>query len=221
MHSMNDKELTVSKYPKALTIIANIISYVFHPVFMPVILMGVLYLLSPVTFAGIDVNRLGQWVFIMAFLTVFFPLFTLFLLKKLDFIESIQLKTAKDRIIPLIATMIFYFWANMVFGSIAGVPMLLHLITISAFWGVIVLFMVNIFFKVSMHTAGAGSMLGLLLVIAISSPVNMLLPFFAVLVVAGCIGTSRRVLGAHGTGEIWLGYFIGTLITIAAWFYLK
>ncbi len=218
---MNNKEVTVSKYPKALIILANIVSYVFHPVFMPVLLMCVLYLLSPVTFSGIDISRFGQWVFIMVFLTVFFPLFTLFLLRKLDFIESIQLKTAKDRIIPLIATMIFYFWANMVFGSIAGVPMLLHVITLSGFWGIIVLFMINIFFKISMHTAGAGSMLGLLLIIAITSPANMLLPFFAILVAAGCIGTARRVLGAHGTGEIWLGYAVGILVTLAAYAYLK
>ncbi len=179
------------------------------------------YFLSPTSFAGIDISMFGQWLLIMGFLTVFFPLFTLFLLKKLDFIESIQLHTAKDRIIPLIATMIFYFWANMVFGNIPNVPMILHLVTLSSFWGIILLFLINIFFKVSMHTAAAGSYVGLMIVLAMTSPVNMILLFFATVLVAGAIGTARRILGAHGSGEIWLGYAIGILVTLAAYIYLK
>ncbi len=218
---MNDIPATASKYPKGLTILANIISYIFHPVFMPVIMAAGVYFLSPASFAGIDISMFGQWLLIMGFLTVFFPLFTLFLLKKLDFIESIQLHTAKDRIIPLIATMIFYFWANMVFGNIPNVPMILHLVTLSSFWGIILLFLINIFFKVSMHTAAAGSYVGLMIVLAMTSPVNMILLFFATVLVAGAIGTARRILGAHGSGEIWLGYAIGILVTLAAYIYLK
>jgi hypothetical protein len=215
------KTPSTSKYPKGLTTLANIVSYIFHPVFMPVILAAAVYFLSPASFAGVDESKFGEWLIILGFLSVFFPLFTLFLLKKLDFIESIQLHTAKDRIIPLIATMIFYFWANMVFGNIPNVPMILHLVTLSSFWGVMVLFMINIFFKVSMHTAAAGSFAGIMIVLALISPINMLLPFFATIIVAGCIGTARRILGAHGSGEIWLGYAIGLAVTLGGYVYLK
>lgn len=216
-----EKTEIAHNYPKGLKVVANIISYLFHPVFMPTILAAVVYFLSPVTFAGIDEVRFGQWLIILAFLTVFFPLFTLFLLWKLEFVESIQLHTAKDRIIPLIATMIFYFWANMVFGNIPNVPLILHLITLSSFWGIIVLFLVNIFFKVSMHTSAAGSFAGVMIVLALTSPINMMFPIFATIIVAGCIGTARRILGAHGSGEIWLGYAIGVVVTLAAYVYLK
>jgi len=92
---------------------------------------------------------------------------------------------------------------------------------LGSFWGVIAIFMVNIFFKISMHTTAAGSAVGLMLVLLFLSPVNMILPFFAVLIVAGIIGTARLLLSAHQPAQIWLGYIVGFLVQIAAYFYLK
>ena len=99
--------------------------------------------------------------------------------------------------------------------------MILKILMLGNFWGVIALFMINIFTKISMHTAAAGGMVGILIVLLILSPINMVAPFFASLVIAGLIGTARMILGAHERGDIWLGYIIGLLVQIGAFIYMK
>ena len=64
-------------------------------------------------------------------------------------------------------------------------------------------------------------MIGILLVLMMTSPVNMTLPLFVAIAVAGIIGTARMILGAHQRGDIWLGYIIGILVQLGAYAYMK
>lgn len=202
-----------------LQIWATIISYVFHPVFMPSVMAFVLYKLMPTSFAGINAFTFGKIMLPIILNTLFFPLVATALIKAVGFIDSIKMENPKDRIIPLIATMIFYFWAYNVFKNIDA-PLILRVLLLGSFWGIIVLFMINIFFKISMHTTAAGGAVGIMIVLIMVSPVNMILPFFIALLVAGLIGTARLLLKAHSSGEVWLGYIVGILVQVGAYWYL-
>lgn len=206
--------------PKALRILATIISYIFHPVFMPTIMTIVLFQLAPASFAGVTSSNFSRMLLPVIINTLLFPLVTTLLIKGVGFIDSIHMYNSKDRIIPLIGSMIFYFWAYNVSKNMQF-PLLLRTLLLGGFWGVIAVFMINIFFKISMHTAAAGSVLGILLVLMFNSPVNMAIPFFLALFIAGLVGTSRMILYAHRGGEIWLGYIVGVLVQVAAYWYLK
>ena len=209
---------------KALKFFANLVSIVCHPVFMPVAIAFFLYKINPAGFSNINDDKMYEWLGILALNTIFFPLVTVFLLKKLNFIDSIKLNNSKDRIIPLIATMIFYFWAYMVFKNFklpTAAPQILKIFLLGNFWGIICVFMVNIFKKVSMHAAGAGSMLGIMIVLMITSRINIFLALMIAIIIAGFIGTSRLVLRAHTQGEIGLGYILGIVAQIGAFFYLN
>ncbi|WP_222166741.1 hypothetical protein [Edaphocola aurantiacus] len=210
-------------HKKPLRILANIVSVVCHPVFMPVIMTFVLYGINRVSFGNITMKTMYSWTGILALNTIFFPLVTIFLLKRLNFIESIKLNNSKDRIIPLIATMIFYFWAYMVFKNMKQpevAPQVLRIFLLGNFWGIIAIFMVNIFKKVSMHAAAAGGMIGILIVAMIVSRVNLFMPLMISLLIAGIIGSARLVLRAHTNGEIGLGYILGILAQLASYFYI-
>jgi hypothetical protein len=215
----------VSNQPKVLRALAHIISYIFHPVFMTTLITVALYQLAPVSFAGVSKSEMGMLLIRIAYTTIFFPLLTMLLLKGLGFIESIHMHDLKDRIIPLIAIMIYYFWAYQVAKNSHGsrdidYPFILRVLLLGSFWAVICLFMISIFVKISMHTAGMGGLVGILLVLMISGPVNMIVPFFIALVLAGLVGTARLILNAHTPAEIWLGYIIGILVQLGAYFYL-
>jgi hypothetical protein len=207
---------------KPLRTVATLISYVFHPVFMPAVMALVLFMLARDTaFAGVPGMTFKRWLAMVCLNTIGFPLLTVALLKGLGFIKSIQMADPKERIIPLIGTMIFYFWTDLVFKNTEGVPLILRTLTLGSFWGVIAIFMVNIFYKVSMHTAAAGSMLGIMLILLFTNPVNMVIPFFIALLIAGIIGTARMILGAHKIWEVWIGYALGFIVQLAAYIYLK
>lgn len=205
---------------KPLRVMATLVSYLFHPVFMPTIMCIALYLLSPVSFKSLPQEILKFRLGTVVMLTIFFPLFSVLLMKKLDFIQSIHMRDPKDRIIPLITIMIFYFWVQQVFSNLKDSPPLIKVLMLGAFWGIILLFLVSIFFKVSMHTTAAGGMIGILIVLLFTSQVNMLAPLLVSLVIAGIIGTARLILGEHRLPEIWLGYFLGIVVQLAAWAYV-
>ena len=210
-----------NKYPQSLTLLANIVTYVCHPIFMPVVMAFVLYEITP--FAGVSQHQFNLWLLSIAITTLFFPVFSIGLMKPLGFITDFKMPSAKDRIIPLMVSMTFYFWISHVFKSLpnANVPLILKVLLLGNFWGIIILFLINIFTKISMHTAAAGGMVGNIIVLMMSSAVDMEKPFFISLIIAGIIGTARMILGAHQKGDIWLGYIIGILVQLGAYWYMK
>ena len=200
---------------------AEVISFICHPIFMPVVMSMVLRELEPSVFAPF-IAVMKTWLAVIIISTLFFPLFTIFLMKQLGFISSYKMPTTKDRIGPLLAIMIFYFWVSHVFNSVPGaVPLVLRVLFLGNLWGLIAVFIVNIFTKISMHTSVAGGIIGIVIVLMRISPGNMMLPLLAAIVLAGIIGTARMVLGAHQRGDIWLGYIIGIVVMLGAYVYLK
>jgi hypothetical protein len=205
---------------KTLQTIANILSYLLHPVFMPLVITFVMYKLAPASFVGYNQKQIGQWFASIGFTMVFFPLFTMLLLKGLGFLKSFKMENTKDRIIPLMATMIFYFWASHVFNNIPS-PNLIKILLMGCFWGTIVLFMLNIFVKVSLHTAAAGGAVAMILVMMPGNFSAMLVPFCIALVLAALIGKVRLLCKAHTPAEVWLGFITGILVQLAAYAYMR
>ncbi len=225
IEQQSNRQAKKKQYSKPLMVMAEIISYVFHPVFFPILMALMLYLLDPISFRGIPEKQINLWFITIIFSAVFIPLFAIALMKPLGFIGSFKMETARERTIPIMATMIFYFWVSHVFNSmqIPGiqVPLILKVLLLGNFWGIILVFLVNIFTKISMHTSVAGAMVGIILVLMFMSRINMAVPLFIAIGLAGLIGTARLVLGAHQRGDIWVGYLIGITVQLCAYWYMK
>lgn len=205
---------------KATRNFSLLISFIFHPVFMPTILTYGMYYFVRAQFAGID-SRMFNMHLIMIFMsTAFFPILSVLLMKALGFVDSIHLYKPRDRFIPLVACMLCYFGTYWFFKE-NNAPFLLRLLLLGSYLNIVALFLVNIFFKVSMHTTGAGGMLGMLIVLMILSPVSLALPLFLGLLIAGMVGTARMLLRAHHASEIWFGYLLGIAVQLAAYWYLS
>lgn len=222
MSNTSDIPVQPLQQPKILRALATVISYVFHPVFMPVVLILLLYRLAPVNFAGIPLESFRLMFVRIALNSLFFPLLGVALLKALGFIKSIQMEDRKDRLLSLIVIMIFYFWTNHVFKNMpGGSPFIIRALLLGSFWGIVAIFMVSIFFKISMHTTAAGGMIGIMIILLFINPINMAVPLFAGIFLAGLIGTSRLLLNAHTPLEIWAGYALGIVVELAAYWYLR
>ena len=81
----------VSTQPKWLRVIAIIVSYILHPIFMPLLMSFVLYKLTPMSFASISPKQFNLWMISLGMITVLYPLLTIFLCKQLGFINSIHM----------------------------------------------------------------------------------------------------------------------------------
>lgn len=106
-----------------LRFIANMLSYIFHPLFVPAYITAFLIFIHPYAFSGFN-EKLRMLRFIsVVLLTVFFPAFSVFLLRRLGFIDSIYLRTQRERIIPYIISMFFFFWIFYVSKNLPDSPL--------------------------------------------------------------------------------------------------
>ena len=209
------------QYSLALRIPAQIFSYLFHPLFIPVIATWYLAFIQAGYFTGIPHGEKIYILIRVAYNTIFFPAFTIMLLKALRFIDSIFLKTQRERIIPYIATNIFYFWMYLVFRNQPDVPLILTAFIFGIFLSSSFALLANIYFKISMHALGVGALLGLLLIVIFSgSSYGVFLPAMLVILLTGFVCTSRLIVSNHMPFDIYAGIFIGTASQFIAYFFI-
>ncbi|MBK6273823.1 MAG: hypothetical protein IPF58_03610, partial [Saprospirales bacterium] len=67
-------------------------------------------------FIAIDFGNINPIVPVFLY-TFVFPTIAILMLRKLDFIDDLEMPDPKQRIIPLIITIIFYLWTFMLFKS--------------------------------------------------------------------------------------------------------
>jgi membrane-associated phospholipid phosphatase len=144
---------------------------------------------------------------------------TVLIAKGVGFIDSIFLRTQRDRIIPYIAVMIFYFWVWYVFRN-QGFPKEAVLFAFAAFLSVCFGVFFNSFFKVSMHALSMGVVVTLLIVLSLNSGKNFG-PYLSIgLLLAGLVCTSRLVMNDHKPFDIYAGLLIGALSTMITWLFV-
>ena len=189
---------------------AKVISYVFHPLFIPLYVTWYLVFIHHGYFAGYG-DKARSWVILRVALNmVFFPALTVLLLKQVGFIESIFLKKQKDRIIPYMAAGIFFFWMYLVFRNLPEIPLILTAFTFGVFLSSSVALISNIYFKISMHAFGCGGAMGLLLVVLNTNPSSpFTLPLMTAIFISGLVCTSRLIVSDHTQKDIYLGLLCG------------
>ncbi|MEO7960638.1 MAG: hypothetical protein ABIR19_03770 [Ginsengibacter sp.] len=193
-------------------IFATIFSYIFHPLFIPVIATWYLTFIQPGFFTGIPPEEKFFIIIRVAYNTIFFPAFTVLLLKGLGFIKSIFLKTQRERIIPYVATNLFYFWMYLVFRNQPAVPGVLTAFIFGIFLASSLALLANIYFKISMHGLGVGSLFGLLLIIIFSGfSYGVFLPAMSIILLTGVVATSRLVISDHTPFHVYIGILLGII----------
>ena len=215
--SGNGQQNAVAALPKTWArIFSGFFSYIFHPVFIPLYITAFLLYIHPSAFSGFSVAGKKQTLLIVAFNIVFFPLISVLLLKAVGFIDSLYLRTQKDRIIPYIASGIFFFWAYLVFQKQSQYPLLLTAYILGIFLASSAALIANIYFKISMHAIGMGSVLGFFLILIRSNSMLMTWPFCIALLVTGLVCTSRLLVRSHDQKDIYGGLLVGILTQVAA-----
>ncbi len=97
---------------------------------------------------------------------------------------------ARDRIFPLLATMIFYFSAYGIFVSEYKIPLPLQALLAGDSCAIVIVLIIDIFYKVSVHTTAAGILLGMCTVLILSER-TIILPLVLALLIAALVGAIR------------------------------
>ncbi len=200
----------------AIRIAANIVSYIFHPVFVPVYVMLFLLYEHPYIFAGISPRDKMLTLLQSILMYTFFPLVTVLLLKGLGFIPSLLLRTQRERIIPLLATMTWSFWIWNVWRNLYGSPKEIVLFSLAVFLASIIAWLMNIYMKVSLHAIAMGVLAAYFLHLAFSASISFGVYISVALLIAGMVCTARLLVSDHSNTEIYSGLAGGVLSLLIA-----
>jgi len=210
------RENTLSKQHIAIRLAAKMVSFLFHPVFVPVYIVVFLLYVHPYLFAGFS-----EWdkslVLIQAFVMfTFFPFVTVLLLKALKFINTIYLHTQKDRIIPFVACGIWYFWIWYVWHNLPDYPREAIVLALAIFIASSIGLIANIYMKVSMHTISIGVMVSFILQLAFNQSINFGIYISFAVLIAGLVCTARLIVSDHTPREVYSGLMIGIFSQLIA-----
>jgi nitrate reductase NapE component len=197
---------------------ANFFSYIFHPAFIPIYVIAFLVYIHPSYFSGFSQRAKLQTVLISIINLVAFPLLTVALLRAVGFIDSIFLRTRKDRIIPYMACGIFFFWAYTVFKKQEMYPPIMSTFILGVFLAASAGLIANIYFKISMHAMGVGGVVGIFWVIAKENSMLMTWPLALAILITGIVCTSRMLVSNHTQKDIYIGLFVGFACQLVAAF---
>jgi hypothetical protein len=197
---------------------AKVVSYIFHPLFIPVYIgYFFIYILRIFPqFTEWDKTKL-----LISFTVNYtvLPLVTILLTKGLGFISSIYLKTQRDRIIPYVATGIFYFWIWYVFRTQAF-PKEVVMFSLAVFLASSLGLIVNSYMKVSMHAISVGVVSALFVIMGFLSGDNIGAYISIALLLAGLVCTARMINNEHIPVEVYTGLFIGILAQLVAYLFI-
>jgi len=205
-----------SQQPKAIRFAAKIISFVFHPVFVPVYIVCFLVAFQPILLSSFTLPEKILVILRFFLMYSFFPVVTVLLARALGFLDSIYLKTQKERIIPYISSMIFYFWMWYVLRNQPQFSSPVVILTFAIFLASIIGLMANIYMKISIHAISMGIMVTFMISLAFTRSIDPGLSVSITLLVAGLVCTSRFIVSDHTPNEIYGGLFAGIAAQIAA-----
>jgi hypothetical protein len=198
--------------------LAQIFSYLLHPVFVPGAMAAWLLMGHPMFTLLLDEQVRVRLLAMVLLNTVLFPVLIAFLLWRLGFTKSLQMETQRERIYPLIINIIFYFWAWNVSRNLENIPLPLVQWLLGVFLCGSAAMFTNIFMKISLHTIAMGGLMMFSLMMVLTDPFSPVWLLVLALLLAGFTGTARLIREAHLPGEIYAGYLAGAICQLAGWY---
>lgn len=195
----------------------KVISYIFHPLFIPIAGTFAYFFITP-KYSPLELQS-GNLLPIFI-LTVIIPIITFLILRNMGYVNSIQLPTIQERKYPLYINLVLLFMV--VYKVIPNnyiVELYFYFVgLIAATLATLILLLFKV--KSSMHLLGMGSLLMFLINLSIHFEINITLALSLFIFSIGLVATSRLYLKAHTKAEVIIGFCIGLisqLLTVKYW----
>ncbi|MBP1539123.1 MAG: phosphatase PAP2 family protein [Prevotella sp.] len=194
---------------KHIILAAKVISIVFTPFYLPLLGLVLLFALShlsmlPATF------KLEVLLLVYVF-TALLPTLFIKLYRRMQGWSRIDLGQKERRMVPYIISIACYFTCYYVMNRLQF-PRFMSNILMAALMIQLLCAVINIWWKISTHSAAIGGVAGALLAfsaIFIFNPVKWL---SLVMIVAGLVGTSRMILRQHTLEQVVAGFAVGFIV---------
>ena len=185
---------------------ARIVSLVFTPFYLP--LVGLIALF---TFSYLSLLPIGYRLLVLAlvyFFTILMPTFLIHLYRRLQGWSRMEIGQKHRRIVPYFISIVCYLTCLYMLESLQ-IYHFVSSVVIGALVVQVVCAIINVWWKISTHTAAIGGVAGALFVFADIFRFNPVWWFCLVFTLAGILGTARMILRQHSLPQVVAGFFIG------------
>jgi len=195
---------------------AKTVSIIFTPFYWPI--FGLLFLLLFSRMSQIPFSIKLQIVVIVYLFTILFPTLLIRFYRKYNGWSHFQLGNKERRMIPYIISIIFYFSCYYILNFFHTA----HFMSIILILAIIIQIfcaIINVWWKISTHTAGIGGITGAIYFFSLYFNFNLMWWLCLFILVGGLVGSSRMILRQHSLSQVIVGYFSGFMLTLGVLFY--
>jgi hypothetical protein len=187
--------------------LAKICSIIFHPLFIP--LYGMVIIFSAPTLFGYLPFAVKKLLLLIVLIdNVILPISLLPFFKHKNLIGSWTLNERIERNIPLAISAVLYSVTSFILFKLP-IPLFLKSFILSVCLLSIIITLINLWWKISLHSVGVGVLFSLVIILAFKMYVSLLWFLIPVIIVGGLVLSSRLRLNAHNPLQVWLGFLTG------------
>ncbi len=194
---------------KNIILAARVASMVFTPFYLPFIGLIALFIFSYMS--------LMPWQYkltvltLVYFFTILLPTLLIHLYRRYQGWSSSDLGRKERRMVPYIIAILCYFTCYYVM-NVRRIPQFMANILMAALVIQVVCAIINIWWKISTHSAAIGGFAGALLAFSLLFAFNPIWWLCVILIIAGVVGSSRMILRQHSLTQVVVGFLIGMFV---------
>ena len=196
---------------KNIIFTARIMSMIFTPFYLPIVGLIALFIFSYMSLLPMTYKLV--MLAMVYLLTVVAPSLLIHLYRLCQGWTSHELGRKERRLVPYIISIVCYF-ACFFWMEYRNTPRVISIIVVVALTIQMVCALINVWWKISTHTAAIGGVAGGLVSYSIAFSFNPLWWLCFVLILAGAVGTARMILRQHSLSQVVTGFLIGAACAI-------
>lgn len=196
---------------KNIILTARIMSVIFTPFYLPLVGLVALFMFSYMALLPMA-YKLPMLLTVYLF-TILMPSLLIHLYRKLQGWTSKELGRKERRIVPYIISILCYFGCFFLM-EYHNTPRVISIILVAALVIQMACAFINVWWKVSTHTAAIGGVAGGVITYSVVFSFNPIWWLSFVILLAGMVGSARMILRQHSLAQVVTGFFVGLICAL-------
>jgi len=194
---------------KALLWGARALSSIFRPQYFPLVGFLALFLFTYLSLLPLSFKALIMIIVLMG--TLLLPRLTIRIWRQTNGLKLHHLRLREHRSFPYLVFLLFYAF-TLHFLARFHLPFYMGGILVSSLMIQAACLLINIWWKVSVHSAGAGGIIGAVVAFSLLFNFNPVWWLSLCIIIAGLVGSSRMLLRQHTLWQVLAGTFLGIIL---------
>ncbi len=194
------------KRDKQIILTARIMSIIFTPFYLPILGLIVLFLFSYLSILPWAYKL--QVLTLVYLFTILLPTFMIHFYRRYQGWNLIELGHRERRMVPYAISILCYFACVYIMERL-HIPHFMGSIVVAALMLQMTCALINVWWKISTHTAAIGGVGGAVFVFAEYFGFNPVWWLCIIFLVAGVVGSSRMILRQHSLRQVVAGFWVG------------